>query len=563
MSASECPHMTIINSTFMNNTASKCTLCVSHSKISLLHTIISENVGNSSIVYLVSTHINVSDGLTYSFNNGSFLIKKSIMTLHGTSMFEGCIQNGMNTASAENYLQAEGTLTIIQSKVILYGTTYFLDNKSNKCGGALYVFDSQLQLLGHLTVARNFANNGGGAFLYFTKLVSCGIIDITANKAVYGGGGIYAISTTIVLTTGMMPLQGCLCHGLLNVTNNTAEVGGGMHLAVNSKLSGVESSTFHYAMVFASNSATSKGGAIFVNDSTYTEVCASTSFANYDMQTECFFQALYDDGDIGKHRQTLTSQHLKFMDNLAHQGPILYGGLLDRCTVSPSAKVYTCGTKHPFYGLFYFQNESGMNLNDKKGIASDSLRICFCCGNEVNCDQPLSINVKKGIKFKILIAVVDQVSQTAFNSVTIGSYLSEKSSTLGKGQQQQHTKANQECNELNFTISSHNDSVSIILYIEDSACEDSGLSRNTINVNFVPCTCPIGFQKVRSNITCECECHEKLKQYVHMCEPLNQTFQKKQNSWIGYFNSNNDSGYLIYPNCPYDFCVQPMNVNII
>ena len=128
-----------------------------------------------------------------------------------------------------------------------------------------------------------------------TKLVSCGIIDITENKADHDGGGIYAISTMIVLRnydTGMS-LNGCPCRGLLNVTNNNAEIGGGMHLAVNSKLSGVESSNFHYTMDFASNNATSKGGAIFVNDSTYTEVCASTSFAklNYDMQTECFFLA--------------------------------------------------------------------------------------------------------------------------------------------------------------------------------------------------------------------------------------------------------------------------------
>ena len=562
VSARECLHIEIINSTFVNNTASECTLRVSHSNISLLHTIISKNVGNSSIVYLMSTHIDVRDGLTFSLNIGSFLVKKSIMTLNGTNTFKGCIQKGMNTTAAENCFQPEGTLTIIESKVMFYGTTYFLDNKSKKSGGALYVSDSQLQLQGHLTVARNTAdNNGGGVFLYLTKLVSCGIIDITENKADHDGGGIYAISTMIVLRnydTGMS-LNGCPCRGLLNVTNNNAEIGGGMHLAVNSKLSGVEGSNFHYTMDFARNNATIKGGAIFVNDSTYTEVCASTSFANYDMQTECFFQALYDDEDIGKPKHTLTSQRLKFMDNLAQQGPILYGGLLDRCTVSPLAKVYTCGIKHPFYALSYFQNESGMNLNDTEGIASDSLRICFCDDNKLNCDyKQHPIKVNKGRMFTIPVAVVDQVNRSAYKSVTIGSYLSEKGSTLGSGQQQQHTQADRECNHLNFSISSQNNSVDIILYIEDSACEDSGLSRSTIKIEFNPCNCPLGFQEVRSD-NCTCECHEIIKQYVHMCEPLNHTFQKKQNSWIGHFN---DSGYLVYPNCPYDFCLPPMNVYI-
>ena len=149
ISARKCQNITIINSTFVNNTALKCTLCASRSNISLLHTIISDNVGNFSIVYLVSTHINVEDGLNFSLNNGSFLVKKSIMTLHGTSRFEGCIQKDMNTAAAENCFQPEGTLTIIQSKVIFYGTTYFLDNESTMSGGALYVSDSQLQLQGH------------------------------------------------------------------------------------------------------------------------------------------------------------------------------------------------------------------------------------------------------------------------------------------------------------------------------------------------------------------------------------------------------------------------------
>ena len=43
------------------------------------------------------------------------------------------------------------------------------------------------------------------------------------------------------------------------------------------------------------------------------------------------------------------------------------------------------------------------------------------------------------------------------------------------------------------------------------------------------------------------------------CDPNSQSFVKKDNSWIGYINHSNNIGYLISPNCPYDFCLPPDN----
>ena len=155
-----------------------------------------------------------------------------------------------------------------------------------------------------------------------------------------------------------------------------------------------------YNITFASNNASYKGGAIHVKDSTYSSVCASTSFADYDVQTECFLQVLHDDEDTGKQSSTI-----RFTNNWVNNdlGSILYGGLLDRCTVNPLATVYN-KTFHsnnihigPIHAVDYFLQVRGLNSTpiETNGIASDSLRICFCQGNITDCEES---NVTRRVK---------------------------------------------------------------------------------------------------------------------------------------------------------------------
>ena len=101
------------------------------------------------------------------------------------------------------------------------------------------------------------------------------------------------------------------------------------------------------------------------------------------------------------------------------------------------------------------------------------------------------------------------------------------------------------------------------MYVDDSPCIDAGLSNRTVTVQFKACNCPIGFQENKqSKQRCDCVCHDDINDYVTMCNAENGTFLKKQNSWIGYIDDNNNSGYLVYPNCPYDYCKPPLTVNI-
>ena len=70
------------------------------------------------------------------------------------------------------------------------------------------------------------------------------------------------------------------------------------YLQVNSKITGIASAYSGYEIDFLENTATKDGGAIFVEDETYLGICRSKSYLKYKTETECFFQALYNDVNI-------------------------------------------------------------------------------------------------------------------------------------------------------------------------------------------------------------------------------------------------------------------------
>ena len=85
----------------------------------------------------------------------------------------------------------------------------------------------------------------------------------------------------------------------------------------------------------------------------------------------------------------------------------------------------------------------------------------------------------------------------------------------------------------------------------------------------ITCSCPIGFQVQNNDQSyCDCMCDKVLQFYDKTdCEKQSQSIIRKDNFWINYINSSNSIGYVIYPNCPYDYCHTPeeniaINLNI-
>ena len=530
MRVRQCAQVLINDSHFLNNSAWECTLCASQSNVSILNTKISENFGSFSIIYLVKTSITIS-GVNFSYNNGSFLVRSSEVTFNGTNSFKYCKQN---FSLAEKYW-AQGTLTIIQSTVFFFGDTCFLENHAIRSGGGMYISETQMVIYENLTVTRNRAEeNGGGAFFYSSLVVCSGKCIFTNNNASIAGGGISTVATIIILREKDTWTHS-INYGILNISGNVAKIGAGINIEANSKIYCIESSHFHSNITFASNNATYKGGAIHVNDSTYSSVCASKSFTDYDVQTECFLQVLHDDEDTGVQTNTLS-----FTNNWAGNGSILYGGLLDRCTVSPLATVYNKtfhSNKHtdPIHALTYFQLARGLNStsNETDGIASDSLRICFCQGNKTDCEHNRTIHVERGEEFNITVSAVDQVNKSASENTSISSYLEPESDhrTLGEGQQLQYVQG--ECSTLTFNAFSPkktSNTITLVVYVDDNPCIDAGLSNRTVRICFKDCTCPIGFQEMNNGMgesnKCEYVCHDHIKDYV-TCNPEKKNFSEE------------------------------------
>ena len=82
----------------------------------------------------------------------------------------------------------------------------------------------------------------------------------------------------------------------------------------------------------------------------------------------------------------------------------------------------------------------------------------------------------------------------------------------------------------------------------------------TLGIHFLPCSCLIGLQPSGKNKTnCTCECHTDIHQYVEQCDPHTGSFvrQSQSKAWISYINDTQPSGYLVYSNCPFDYCKSP------
>ena len=79
---------------------------------------------------------------------------------------------------------------------------------------------------------------------------------------------------------------------------------------------------------------------------------------------------------------------------------------------------------------------------------------------------------------------------------------------------------------------------------DDGPCGDKGVYRKTLNVIFLPCTCPVGFEPSLgpSKIDCICECDQKLIELrVTSCSAENETILVETNICIGLSNYGMDS----------------------
>ena len=559
----------ISNSSFINNTgtANTAVIMISGSVLSVDSSHFNNNSVdddyNGGIMSLFQCSAQIANSIFEHNVGSSVFIFNSNLTLSGKSKYE----------ASEELLKAGNGRVSQGGMITSFQSTVFFDRDSNthltgnqaREGGAITAIESTIIMFGETTIANNNLTeigntSGGGISLKQSRIEIRGKCNIFNNFATRGGG-IYATSSTIKI---YQPAN-------LQIFSNSAEFGGGMYLEVNSKLyvlkkgticSGLCSysvNTGLYYVNFTGNHA-NYGGAVYVDDETNSGSCS--------LGNECFIQilALYSYQQYASESYSLNyvTENILFSDNTAtERGSNLFGGLLDRCIPSQFAEVYQ-NQKLNYSGVTYFQNisKSTTDIIALDSIGSRPVRVCFCNSkHEPDCNyQHLAITVKKGETFNVTVVAVDQVNNTLYANISTS--ISSYDGGFEVGQQTQNVGTN--CTNLQYNVFSPHDSETINLFA-DGPCGNAVLSTSHVTIQFIDCTCPIGFQpryKSKSSTRCECICDSKLSPYITDCNnATSSVFRLKTNSWITYINDNDPPGYVKYSYCPFDYC-KPSTENV-
>ena len=506
------------------------------------------NVAHSYAIMFLSETSAHFYGLSSMMNSGSLIVIYSDITLDGLTIFS----HNQEVSSSYKAIREGGAMTAVSSDISIRGECYFYNN-SAMYGGAVHAISSKLYITNRVYVYGNNATvDGGGIYLRSSEL-NCQLesrLDIVKNTAERKGGGVHAIKTSLN-TYAFFHLS---IGSVISFTANTARKGGGLSLEAGATLH-VLSNQSSYEEVksikFRENIA-DYGGAIFVDGTTNTAACDSRQ------EIECFFQIiLYGFAEIYQTNPI----RVYFSQNTAtRSGGTLYGGLLDRCTVSSFA-LSRFINKLPVH--HYLERGTALNyfkdhiVTSNVSISSAAMKVCTCYHGNNNCTQQYNfgqIEVKKGQVFSLSVVAVDQAGQPV--SSVIRASLTNTESGLAEGQLEQPIP--DKCTQIAFSITSPHayEAETLSLYAADGPCKDADLSTMTVQIAFLPCTCPIGFQPVQSDPTnCTCTCHEDIAEYV-LCDISSESLTKDYLSvtWISYDNVSSNSGYLVYLNCPYDYC---------
>ena len=504
-----------------------------------------------AIVYLYSDcNGHFSGNATFSNNLGSLMAFSTNITFTGSVTFVS------NQEPQTVNFQEGGSITLFQSNMLFNGMCNLEYNHAQN-GGAVLSVDSKVYVNGNVTVAHNTAaRNGGGIHLSNSEL-NCqrkSTFELLNNTATHKGGGLHAVGSSIKAMSSTM-LWSQYTGTKINFVKNTAESGGGLSLEANAKLyiekRHVTAQYIALTVTLTDNTA-HYGGAVYVDDDTNSGTCTS------DPKADCFFQVL---DLIGYEDNFVTTPNIYFSQNYAKiSGSTLYGGLLDRCAVSQFAEVRI---KNKSYlgdgsnGVTYFKDVS---VTTNTSISSRPVKVCLCIRDEHICSKQnnmtLYIEVMKGKTFTASVVAVDQIGHPV--NGTIQTSLKFTESGLAEGQLTREIPA--KCTDLTFNVVSPHSTEELTLYASDGPCKDAELSKMTLGIHFLPCSCLIGLQPSGKNKTnCTCECHTDIHQYVEQCDPHTGSFvrQSQSKAWISYINDTQPSGYLVYSNCPFDYCKSP------
>ena len=503
--------------------------------------VLTDNNATFGVLSLIESETDLSGNILLMNNFGSLYAFGSDISILGSMTFTG------HRSKTNIKPSRGGCVTLLISRLDVQGTV-FMEKSTSENGGGILAISSNINILdGDLTIHGNTATDtGGGVYLYQSKLYISGMVNISNNTAGSYGGGIHAISSLIIVHSRASK------RVRLHLRSNRAEKGGGACMEVNAKffitqVIEVNGTDTTIKVVHLVNNAANYGGAIYVADDTNKGTCSSTGHSQpvtATSQSECFFQI-----SSVINRRYKFSDVFSFSNNVANMsGPLLFGGLLDRCTISSFTKPHDRYSSVPGFA------------DDIAEISSShDVRVCLCSENESgiltsSCNQTESnLTATKGEKFSLHLAAVDQMNRTT--NATIHGYLSNISGTLGEGQREQ--KIGPTCTELFYSVLSPKSTEELVLY-STGPCNSLGISSFRIRIDFLPCKCPTGFDVQKGmKKRCECVCNSNLLSLPFIdesdCNSSSLMITRRKNFWISIANRT----IVAYEECLPNYCVLP------
>ncbi len=502
-------------------------------------TITGNNVTLSTID-IQNSKLELNGSIEFTHNVGNIFIEESKIVLNMPSIF--CDNEQTEHKNTSLYEQG-GAITCIWSAIYFNNATTFCRNKSWKVGGAINVIESRVYTHSDATYSENEAEMGGALYLDHSYLICKRNCSFIRNKASLKGGAIHAIDSIISIGYEWYDIQeiSATPRFLIFEDNYAENAGGGISLEANAKVRGPLKSEYKYWIKFINNTAPN-GAAIYVNDyGTCSDVRNSTCF----LQTPSF---------KSKDRKSFV------VINSTDSNNAIYGGLLDRCIAKSDYRDVHNGRQLTI-GMTYLKKVTNVNSIDRQ-ITSDPVRLCYCHNGTMNCSyQHPTVKAEKGRVFSVSVTAVDQAYHSVNATIQID-YHHSSGVHLGDGQNAQQIP--NECSDLTLNIySSYHNSTTLILYAS-GPCNSTKISKRSLDVIFTRCTCPIGFQEmIILSGGCQCDCDARIKKYITKCNEATESLIRQGNFWIDYDNTTSNNPYIIYHNCPYDYCLSPTkNVSI-
>ena len=382
-------------------------------------------------IYTFNSRVDITGPLTISDNiGGAIRAVQSQIYINSTG----------NTVISNNTASSEGGIMLRESELVIRSPIIISENRAQMFGGGIYAYQSIV----------HFISKGRSNF-------------IISNIAGWSGGGVYTAASSVKLS-----------YSHVTIDSNTALLsGGGIYLQQNSRIYLFKQEKDREEPIISlkvtSNSAVFGGGVYVADNSTVGDLqCQGAE--NPSAATLCFFQTiqLYHDWFYAEK----THQAITFLiNNTAEFGSALYGGLLDRCTVSPQAEAY-------------FEVNNGLEYVNKtvmisKGstITSDPVQVVLCGKHNY-----FPIRTLKGKAFKMSVSAIDQVGNPV--NATIHSSVVTKSgvSRLKEGQAEQ--RVGNQCTELEYNVFSQDSSAQMEIYA-GGPCSNMGLSKQIFMHSYI------------------------------------------------------------------------------